>query len=134
MAGTGAAVDDAVRMILAMDREFMDSVAARDAARAAALYADDARIMMPGQPTIRGKSEILAFYHAALDGPVKAITLNTRHIEVSGDLAYAVGDNTIMLTPAGEAPREENGKYVTAYRRRAAGDWKIVVDSYSSNG
>jgi len=28
---------------------------------------------------------------------------------------------------AGEAPREEKGKYVAVYRRQPAGDWKIVV-------
>jgi len=38
-----------------------------------------------------------------------------------------------MLKPAGEAPRQEKGKYVAVYRRQSAGDWKMVVDSYSSN-
>ena len=65
---------------------------------------------------------------------MQAITLDTTQIEVSGDLAYAFGNNTIMLQPAGEAAREEKGKYVVVYRRQTAGGWKIVVDSYSSNG
>jgi ketosteroid isomerase-like protein len=89
---------------------------------------------MTGRPVISGKSEIMAFWKAALDGPVEAITLDTTHIEVSGDLAYGFGINTILLKPAGEVPREEKGKYVVVYRRQSAGDWKIVVDSYSSSG
>jgi len=127
-------VEDIVRTIRAMDRDFMDNVAAKNAARVAAIYADDARILMPGQPVITGKSEIAAFWKAALDGPVEAITLDTTQIEVSGDLAYGFGNNAIMLKPAGEAPRREKGKYVAVYRRQPAGDWKIVVDSYSSDG
>ncbi len=134
MATTEGGVEEAVRTIRAMDREFMENVAAKSAARVASMYADDARILMPGQPVIAGKSEILAFYQAALAGPVQAITLDTTHVEVSGDLAYAFGYNTIMLQPAGEAAREEKGKYVAVYRRDTAGGWKMVIDSYSSDG
>ena len=133
MAAKEVAMGDVVRTIRTMDREFMDNVAAKNAARVAGIYADDARILMPGRPVISGKSEILAFYKAALDGPVEAITLDTTYIDVSGDLAYGFGTNTILLKPAGEARREEKGKYVAVYRRQPAGDWKIVVDSYSSN-
>lgn len=133
MAAKEVAMEDVVRTIRTMDREFMDNVMAKNAARVAGIYADDARILMPGRPVISGKSEILAFYEAALDGLVAGITLDTTHIDVSGDLAYGFGANTILLKPPGEAPREEKGKYVVVYRRQPVGDWKIVVDSYSSN-
>ena len=134
MAATEVSQEDVIGTIRAMDREFMDNVAAKNAARLAAVYADDARILMPGQPVITGKSEISAFWKASLDGPVEGVTLDTTHIEVSGDLAYGFGICTLMLKPAGEAPRREKGKYVAVYRRQSAGDWKMVVDSYSSNG
>ena len=133
MAATGVSQKGVMRTILAMDREFMDNVAAKNAAGVAAIYADDARILMPGRPLISGMSEILAFWKAALDGPVEAITLDTAHIEVSGDLAYGLGSNTIMLKPTGEAPRQERGKYVAVYRRQLGGAWKVVVDSYSND-
>jgi ketosteroid isomerase-like protein/uncharacterized protein (DUF433 family) len=131
---TGVAVEDVVCAIRAMDREFMDNVVAKNAARLVdALYADDACILMPGRPAIRGKPAVLDFWKAALDGPVEAITLDTTHIEVSGDLAYGVGNNTITLKAAGGARKEEKGKYVAVYRRQPVGDWKLVVDSYSND-
>jgi len=133
MATTGAAAEDAIRLIRAMDREFMDNVSAKNAAGIAAIYADDACILMPGRPVVKNKSEILAFWQAALEGPVQAIALNTANVEVSGDLAYAFGTNTITLKPAGEAPREEKGKYVVVYRHESAGGWRIVADSYSND-
>ena len=133
MAAKEVAMEDVVRTIRTMDREFMDNVSAKNAARVAGIYAEDARILMPGRPVISGKSEILAFYKTALDGLVDSITLDTTHIDVSGNLAYSFGTNTILLKPPGEAPREEKGKYVAVYRRQPAGDWKIVIDSYSSN-
>ena len=55
MATTGTVRADVVRTILTIDREFMDAVAAKDAERVAALYAEDAQIMMPGRPTISDK-------------------------------------------------------------------------------
>ena len=128
-----AAAEDAVGAIKALDREFMESVAAKDAARVAAFYTDDARILMPGQPVINGKSGILAFWKASLGGPVQSITLDTTHIEVSGNLAYAFGSNRILLKEAGEVVREEQGKYVAVYRREPAGGWKVVADSYSND-
>lgn len=134
MVTTGVVVEDVAGKIRAMDREFMDGVADKDAARVAAIYSEGARILMPGRPMISGKTEILSFWKAALDGPVDAITLNATYIEVSGDLAIAIGTNTIISTPEGKSPREEKGKYVGVYRREPEGDWKLVVDSYSSNG
>jgi len=133
MAPTEIAHQGVARAIQALLREFMEGVAAKNAARIAAIYTDDARILMPGRPAIKGKSEVLAFWQASLDGPVEQINLDTSHIEVSGDLAYELGASTILLKTAGEATHEEKGKYVTVYRRQHAGDWKIVVDSYSND-
>jgi uncharacterized protein (TIGR02246 family) len=128
-----AAREDDIRTIRAMDRQFMDGVAAKDAERIAMLYAEDARIMMPHRPAIIGRSGILAFYQAALQGLVKSILLETTDVAVSGDLAYAIGNNRIALSPPGEAPREERGKYVAVYRRTSAAGWEIVIDSYSND-
>jgi hypothetical protein len=50
MAETEAAVEDVVGTIRAMDRKFMVNVAAKDSARVAGAYANDARILMPGRP------------------------------------------------------------------------------------
>ncbi len=126
-------VEAAIASIRAIDDQFMENVAAKKPALVAGLYADDACILMPGRPIIRGKSQILAFWQAALEGPVQAVTLNTTEVNVSGDMAYALGNNSVMLKPAGEYPRQEKGKYVAVYRRRAGSGWEIVVDSYSND-
>lgn len=124
MVTTGVVVEDVAGKIRAMDREFMDGVADKDAARVAAIYSEGARILMPGRPMISGKAEILSFWKAALDGPVDAITLNATYIEVSGDLAIAIGTNTIISTPEGKSPREE---VFTAANRRATGSSSSIA-------
>ncbi len=133
MATARVAVGDVVHMIRSLDAEFMEAVAAKDAARLAAVYAKDARLLMPGRTLIRGRPEIFAFWKAALAGPVAAIALNTTEIEISGDLAFGVGNSTITLTRPGKPPREEKGKYVGVYRREPRGDWKLLVDSYCND-
>ena len=91
MATLGETRDEVIRIVLAIDREFMDAVATQDAERVAALYTEDARFMMPGWPPIVGRSEILNFFKAALQGVINRVLLDTTEIEVSGDLAFGTG-------------------------------------------
>jgi uncharacterized protein (TIGR02246 family) len=73
MAPTEIALQDVARAIQALCHEFMEGVAAKNAARITVLYTDDARTPMPGRPAIAGKSAILDFWQASLDEPVEQI-------------------------------------------------------------
>ncbi len=133
MATTSTAFDDAARIIRAMDQEFSANVRARDAACLVdAFYAEDARVMPPNQPVVQGKAAIQELWKGILMSGVLSLTLDTTHIEVSGDLAYGVGTYVMTQERQGGPPGEQHGKYVVVYRRRQ-GDWKAVVDMFSSN-
>ena len=55
-------------------------------------------------------------------------------IEVSGDIAYAVGTYFIDFVPRGDAPENYmDGKFLTVFRKQDDGSWKIWRDSFSSN-
>jgi len=53
-------------------------------------------------------------------------------VEVMGDLAYDVGRCTMLAPSVGGKRREERGKYVILSARQA-GEWKILVDCWSSD-
>ena len=53
-------------------------------------------------------------------------------VEVMGDLAYDVGRCTMLAPSAAGKRREERGKYVILAARQA-GEWKILVDCWSSD-
>lgn len=61
--------------------------------------------------------------------------LNTTAVEGSGDLAIAVGNYRMDLTPkkAGAKPLKDEGKYIEVMKRQNDGTWKIVYDIWNSN-
>ncbi len=129
MATTGVVVEDVVRRIRAIDREFMDGVTAKDAVRVTAIYSENARILMPGRPIISGKAEILAFWKAAFVG--HRFSADERHLVVAQ--AKEKG-NTPVLLVCGASPEsgipaanrvyalEGNAGLLSALSRLSAGE------------
>ncbi|MDX1418727.1 MAG: DUF4440 domain-containing protein [Rubricoccaceae bacterium] len=110
--------------IEAMTAEYTRAVQAADADAVSALYADDATIHPPNEPSVSGR-EALDAYFATIHAEPQAITFVTEDVVVSesADLAYEVGS------------WEEGGatsKYLTVYLRTPEG-WRIVADSWSAD-
>lgn len=94
-----------------------------DVAALQALHADDAVLLPPNKPAVRGRAAVDA-YIAADPQPDSSFTLTVLDVPTSaaGDLAYEVGT---YVTRSG-AP----SKYVTIHRRTADG-WEIVLDAWN---
>lgn len=98
-------------------------------------YAPDAVVMAPGAPPLRGMDAISAFWTQFLGSAAVDATLTTESVieADSGDLATEVGSYTMTTTPrSGGAGEQDAGKYVVVWRKRG-GQWRAVVDSFSSN-
>jgi ketosteroid isomerase-like protein len=134
MASIGAGFEEVAKLIRAMDEEFMANVKSGDATRLVeAFYADSARVLPPNQPVVSGKSAILELWKGVLESGLTEVVLNTAHVETSGDLAYGLGNYLMTLQQSGDVPRQDEGKYVVVYRRQLKGEWKAIVDMFSSN-
>jgi len=99
----------------------------------AALYADDAILMMPGSPMVKGRDAIKAAYAKDIAGMEKAGYLNNQgkdmNITVSGETGWE--SNTYTITDkAGK--QIDAGKYVTVFGRKD-GKWAIVRDIWNSD-
>jgi uncharacterized protein (TIGR02246 family) len=104
---------------------------ARDVEKILGYYTDDAVVMDPGVPAVKGKDAIRAALKQGLDDKNFALTFTTMDVEVSksGDLACSHGTFTETLTDAKtRKPVTVVGKYVTAYRKTADGSWKAILD------
>ena len=123
-----------------------DVVAVRDIARAwyahynahhpdsvAALYADDAVLMMPGAPLISGRSAIRDAYAKDIAAAEKAGISDNQgkdsNISVSGDIGWE--SNTYTITDK-TGKQLEAGKYLTVFGRKD-GKWMIVRDIWNSD-
>jgi uncharacterized protein (TIGR02246 family) len=125
------AADEAA--IRAVNAEWFRIFNTHDAAALAALYADDAVLMMPGAAMVRGRDAIKAAYEKDMAAMAKAGLTNNlgndSQIAASGDLAYE--SNTFSATDkAGKVV--DSGKYLTVFAKRD-GKWMIVRDTWNSD-
>ena len=105
--------------------------AAKDVDKIVSHYADEASLLIPDQPLLKGKADM----KKALQGMISdsGLTLSfmpaTAEVSKGGDLAYTQGAYTMTMTdPKTKKLITEKGKYVTVYRKQADGSWKAVED------
>ena len=107
-------MDEAV--IRAMTRDFVEAYSRRDAAAAAEVYADDAKVLPPNMPMVSGKQAIQAFWKFAMDMGAR-LNLEAMELAVDGGMAYERGVITITMQPGTAQEKVTKGKYVTVMRR-----------------
>lgn len=106
----------------------------KDADASASFYAEDAVIQSAGMPQVNGKANILALYKSFFANPdLKELrgTPSTAMISASGDLAYEVGVNRIVLGSA-KGDLLDAGKFVVVWKHQN-GDWYVSALSFTSD-
>lgn len=97
------------------------------------LYSADALLMRANTPAVRGSAAIREFFFSALDSGLCEVEMETLRVEILGDVAYEAGRCKMLVPFAHGKRREERGKYLIIYHRRAGGEWKISADCWSSD-
>jgi uncharacterized protein (TIGR02246 family) len=103
-----------------------------DAVRMAALYTEDAAVLPPNSEMIRGRQGIEKFWGGAVQMGVKDGVLTTMELSGSGDTIHEVGSYTLKISPKGQKPVEDKGKYIVIWKHTASG-WKLYRDIWNSN-
>jgi uncharacterized protein (TIGR02246 family) len=114
--------------IEATNARFVQAANSGDTVRVASLYTEDAVLLAPNAPMMRGRQEIKGFF----DGLVQQmglpeLGLHTLQVEEHGELAWEVGAYTMKLAGTSDA-----GKYVVVWKRQGD-DWKLAVDIWNTN-
>jgi uncharacterized protein (TIGR02246 family) len=114
--------------IEATNAQFVEAANSGDTARVASLYTEDAVLLAPNAPMMRGRQEIKGFF----DGMVAQmglpkLQLNTKQVEEHGDTAWEVGVYTMKLQDI-----SDEGKYIVVWKRQGA-DWKLAADIWNSD-
>jgi uncharacterized protein (TIGR02246 family) len=110
---------------------------AKDAAKVAGLYAEDAVVAVPGMPAAKGRDAIAKDIAADLKDPAFSIDFANEATEVaaSGELAYTRGTFRVGFTdPATKRPTTQTGNYVTVFQKGSDGSWKAVADYATADG
>ena len=106
-------------------------MAAKNVDKLVAHYADDASLLIPDMPIVKGRDAIRTAISGLFSDPNASLNFTTGDVQVSkgGDLAYSQGTySQTMTNPKTKKAQTETGKYVTVYKKQADGSWKAVED------
>jgi uncharacterized protein (TIGR02246 family) len=98
-------------------------------------YADDASLLMPNAPVFTGKPAIKDALKPIMDDPNFTLTFNPNKVEVakSGDLAYTQGPYKMTFSDMRGNKFDDEGKYLTVWRKLPDGAWKAVEDTFMTD-
>jgi uncharacterized protein (TIGR02246 family) len=105
--------------------------AAKDLDKIVSHYADDADVLNPDTPIMKGKDAIRTGIGGLLTDKGLSLSFTTVSAQVSkgGDLGYTEGTYSMTMTnPKSKKVVTEKGKYVTVYKKQADGSWKAIED------
>jgi uncharacterized protein (TIGR02246 family) len=106
---------------------------AKDAAGVANLYLEDASLLPPGSPAIKGRANIQTFIQDFVNAGGSDAKLRIVDVQTAGDMAYEMGAfEANMPQPQGGTARQA-GKYVVVWKLQLDGSAKIAVDIFNGN-
>lgn len=105
-----------------------------DAAAIAIHFTDDAHLMAPDKPVMRGKAAVKSYYQSIFDQYRTVLESHYDEVEVSGKLAYGRGFAKVILFPkAGGDSIVSTAKYLNILKKQSDGTWKTSHDVWNSN-
>jgi len=115
--------------LLELTKQYLAAAKARDAAKVASFYAEDAVLLPPNAPPVKGRKAIQEDHERLFkQSPGFELTATPLASETSGDLGFIQGE-FLVKRHSGE---EVRGKYVEVWKR-IKGEWKILYDINNTN-
>ena len=111
-----------------VNQEFANAVSARNTDALTQLYTEDARLMFPHMPAVRGRENIKGFFKQSFDAGITGIKLTTEEVNATNEFAIEFGRYELF---AGEQTIDE-GKYLVEWRK-VDGKWLLHQDMPSTD-
>ena len=114
--------------LMQTSRDWSRAAASGDAEKILAYWTDNATLILPGQPALRGAEAIRAYLARTLKAPGFHIRWEPLWGTVSGDLGYLVERTYVTANDPSGHPTTEILQSVTVWRRQPDGRWLNEVD------
>ena len=133
LAGTVYAAT-AEEQLLQADRGFNLAIHAKLADGLGSYLADNA--VVPSTPPLAGKQAIVAFYRKVFADPDFSISSSTIKAEVfaGGKMGYTVGGFVSKFKNRSGQLMEQEGTYITVWKKQEDGSWKIIEHTGGESG
>jgi uncharacterized protein (TIGR02246 family) len=104
----------------------------KDVTSAVAFYASDAAFLEPTGDRIEGSKAIRELYEKVVSTFDTDLTLTSRFLEASGNLACDSGEYEETLTNRATAQKQHyRGQYLMVFRLGPDGEWRIIQHVWS---
>ena len=117
--------------LLRRDTEWADlATAGKDIDKIVSNWSDDAVIIMPGQPIVKGKAAIRAYVASYLSSPVFKIHWKSSKVTFSpdGKMAYMPGTDEMTVPGPNGLPIDLHLRGIAIWRVDPDGRWRCVMD------
>jgi ketosteroid isomerase-like protein len=110
------------------------SAESKDVDKAVSYFANDAVVVPPGQPIIKGKEALRKFVEESFKIPGFSIRWKSSDIKFSpdGKLAYMYGENLTTMNDSTGNKISIPGRGYSIWRKETDGSWKCAVDIFNS--
>jgi uncharacterized protein (TIGR02246 family) len=105
-----------------------------DADKIASYWSDDAVVIAPGQPIVKGRDALRKMVEDSKNIPGFSITWRSSdvHFSPDGKLAYMSGENLMTMNDSTGKKISIPGRAYTIWRKEPDGNWKCVVDMWNN--
>ena len=121
--------------LMKLSRDWSKLVKTRDVDTIMSGWAEDAVMMVPGLPPLKGKAAIRDYVEQAFKIPGFSIRWEPLEVYVSenADMAYMIERNEVIVNDSLGNPISSYNKTVTVWRKQPDGSWKNVIDMWNSD-
>lgn len=102
--------------LVKLAQDFLEAFNAKDVAKAASFYAEDAILNLPDQPAMHGRQQVQVWLQKQMDQGPSSLTIGQDDAEVHGSMAYDAGPYTMTVVSAGKTVQLK-GRHVRVFRQ-----------------
>jgi ketosteroid isomerase-like protein len=110
------------------------SAEGKDADKIVSYWTDDAVVLPPSQPMVKGKEALRKFVEESFKIPGFSMSWKSSDIQFSpdGKLAYMYGENLMTMNDSTGKKISIPGRGYSIWRKEPGGSWKCVVDIFNN--
>lgn len=104
----------------------------KDAAKVAAFYTEDAVLMPPNEPSVRGRAAIQAWIQKMYDQGTVTLALTPMESSISGNIGYQAETYVFTMKPTSSPAMTDKGKSLVVFKQ-VGGKWLMAYDIFNSD-
>lgn len=135
--GCGSSVDQEAEAekLMQLSREWAEAAQGQDLDQILSYWSEDALVMPPAHPAIKGREEIREWLIAASTIPGFEVNWEPKEAYVSegGDLGYVVSNLYIKTLDTLDNPVVTYHNAVEVWKKQEDDSWKVKIDIFNQN-